>query len=165
VATSIERTRTEAVQGLFDGLLHFSRTLRSRSGDWGHGVQDLTRGEIVCLGVVERRGPTRPGQIAVALGVDASVVSRQLAALDRLGLVARGTDPLDGRAELISITPPGGDRLRQSRTAMCDALGARLAGWEPEDISRAAAVIENLADLLHDTPETAHTADFEETHA
>jgi len=33
--------------------MHFSRSLRSRSGDWGHTVRDLTRGDILTLVVVE----------------------------------------------------------------------------------------------------------------
>ena len=76
--TPIERDRIEAVQALFDGLVRFSRALKARSGDWGHAAHDLTRGDIVALGVLEARGSTRPGQIAAALNVDPSVISRQL---------------------------------------------------------------------------------------
>ncbi|MCW2837674.1 MAG: MarR family transcriptional regulator, partial [Marmoricola sp.] len=89
---SVERHRAEAVQGLFDGLLHVSRSLRARSGDWGHAVGGLSRGDIATLGVVERGDGIRPGRIAQTQGVDPSVVSRQLATLDRLGLISRGTD-------------------------------------------------------------------------
>lgn len=170
-----ERSRTGAVQALFEGLQQFSRALRSRSGDWGHAVRDLSRGDIVTLGVVARQEDIRSGQIALTLGVDPSVVSRQLAALERLGLVARCADPADRRAELISATPLGRERLQEARAAMCEALGIRLAAWDPETISRAAAVVEDLAYLLHETPsdtpdiertvDIEHTADSKETHA
>jgi DNA-binding MarR family transcriptional regulator len=149
---SVERHRAEAVQGLFDGLLHVSRSLRARSGDWGHAVGGLSRGDIATLGVVERGDGIRPGRIAQTQGVDPSVVSRQLATLDRLGLISRGTDPMDGRAELIGITHLGREQLIAARSSMCDALARRLTGWEPEEIARAASVIEDLADLLQDTP-------------
>jgi DNA-binding MarR family transcriptional regulator len=163
--TSLQRDRTEVVQGLFDGLMRLSRSLRSRSGDWGHAARDLSRGDIVTLGVVERGGSTRPGQIASMLGVDPSVVSRQLATLDRLGLIARGTDPLDRRAELISVTPQGRERLQEARDAMCSALATRLTGWDPETIAGAAVVVEDLADLLRDTADTFTTATSKDAHA
>ena len=51
----VERERIEAVDGLFDALVRFSRSLKARGGDWGNLAQDLTRGDIVTLGV--RRGP------------------------------------------------------------------------------------------------------------
>jgi DNA-binding MarR family transcriptional regulator len=146
---SIERDRTEAVQALFDGLLQFSRSLRARSGDWGHAANDLTRGDIVTLGVLETRGSTRPGQIAVALNVDPSVVSRQLVTLERLDLVTRGTDPEDGRAELITITPQGHEQLLKARAAICGALADRLSHWDLADLDRATAMVGELASLLN----------------
>ena len=58
---TVERDRIEAVQGLFDGLVRFSRALKARSGDWGHAAHDLTRGDIVTLGVLAgpRQHPAR----------------------------------------------------------------------------------------------------------
>jgi DNA-binding MarR family transcriptional regulator len=170
MTTSIsEQSRTESVQGLFDALMQFSRSLRNRSADWGHVGADLTRGDIVTLGVVERAGSARPGQLAATLGVDPSVVSRQLATLHRLHLVARGTDPDDGRAEQIRITEQGRARLREAREAMCDALAARLSDWDPESIARAAAVVEDLSCLFHDAPadtaDTITTATSKDAHA
>ncbi len=140
-----EHDRIEAVQGLFDGLVRFGRALKARSGDWGHAAHDLTRGDIVTLGVLEARGSTRPGQIAATLNVDPSVISRQLATLARLDLIARGTDPEDGRAELITITPQGQERLVQAREAMCVALAERLGHWDLEEIARATAMVEDLS--------------------
>jgi len=171
--SSIERSRTrdEAVEGLFVGLLRFGRSVRSRSGDWGHTVRDLNKADVIALGVVERGGRTRPGQIAARLGVDPSVVSRQLAPLHRLGVIERRTDPLDGRAELIGITSLGRDRLQQARAAMCAALSARLTEWDLETISRAATVVEDLAELLDqpvaptDTEFTGSTTPTKDAHA
>ena len=173
--TLSERSRTEAVQDLFDGLLQFSRSLRSRSGAWNRGLGDLSRGDLVTLGVVERQEHTRPGQIAGTLGVDASVVSRQLAQLDRLGLIARCADPADRRAEQISITPSGRERLAQNRAAMCQVLAERVTAWDLDEVTRAASVLEDLADLLTtdpapstdpaDSTDTITTEDSKDAHA
>src|SRR3954452_14396548 len=142
---TIERDRIEAVQRLFDGLLRFGRALKARSGDWGHSAHDLTRGDIVTLGVLEARGSTRPGQIAATLNVDPSVISRQLVTLARLDLVTRDTDPQDRRAELITITPQGLERLVQAREVMCLALAERLDHWDLDEIARATAMVEDLS--------------------
>jgi len=142
---TIERDRIEAVQALFDGLVRFGRALKARSGDWGHAAHELTRGDIVTLGVLEARGSTRPGQIAAALNVDPSVISRQLVTLHRLDLITRGTDPDDGRAELISITPQGRERLVRAREAMCLSLAERLGHWDLDEIARATAMVEDLS--------------------
>jgi DNA-binding MarR family transcriptional regulator len=163
--SSMERTRTELVQGLFDGLLQFSRALRARSGDWVHVARDLSRADIVTLGVIARGTSMRPGQIASTLEVDPSVVSRQLAGLDRQGLIARDTDPLDGRAELVSVTQLGHGRLLEARAAMCGALAERLAAWDLESIANATAVVDELAHLLHDTTPISTTEDSKEAHA
>ena len=159
--TTLEPLRTQAVQDLFEVLIRFSRSLRARGADWGQAVRDLTRADIVTLGVLETRGSLRPSRIAASLAVDPSVVSRQLTGLDRLGLIARGTDPDDGRAELITITPEGRERLVEVRTAMCQSLAERLDHWGLEDITTATAMVDDLADRLHQ-PVTATRKD---THA
>jgi DNA-binding MarR family transcriptional regulator len=164
-----ELNRTDAVRALFDGLQQFSRALRSRSGEWGHAFRDLSRGDLVILGVVARQDSIRSGQIAVTLGVDPSVVSRQLAALERLGLVARCADPADRRAELVSATPLGREQLQGARAAMCEALAQRLGDWDPDSIQHAATVVRDLAGLLHenttDTADTINTAISKDAHA
>jgi len=153
---TVQRDRIEAVEDLFDGLVRFGRALKARSGDWGHAAHDLTRGDIVTLGVLESRGSTRPGQIAAALNVDPSVISRQLVTLSRLELITRGTDPEDGRAELITITPQGRERLVRAREAMCLALADRLGHWDLDEIARATAMVEDLSIHLHEP--TSHTS-------
>ena len=168
--SSIEHTSTrdEAVEGLIVGLVRFGRTVRSRSGDWGHAVRGLTPADIVTLGVVERRGRTRPGQIAATLSVDPSVVSRQLATLNRLGLIERSIDPLDGRAELIGISSQGREQLLRARAAMCAVLAERLTDWDLDAISRATAVVQDLTDLVDQPVEPADTrfiAENKEAHA
>src|SRR5215217_9622071 len=50
---------------------------------------------------LERDGDQRSSALALQVGVDVSVVSRQLAVLERLGYVERRPDPQDGRASLL----------------------------------------------------------------
>lgn len=140
----VDRARTEAVAGLVDALIRFSRSLKARGGDRSHLAHDLTRGDIVTLGVVAAHGSIRPGHIAAELAVDASVVSRQLAGLHRLGLVGRGPDPDDRRAELITLTTAGEARLREARQVLCQALVERLDHWDVTAVLEAAAMVDDL---------------------
>jgi DNA-binding MarR family transcriptional regulator len=71
------------------------------------------------LVVLERDGEQRLGELAERLAVDPSVVSRQVAALTRMGLAARRSDPVDRRAQLLGITDAGradAGRGRSGRT-------------------------------------------------
>lgn len=140
----VDRERTQAVVGLLDALIRFSRSLKARGGDWSNLAHDLTRGDIVTLGVVAAHGSIRPGHIAAELAVDASVVSRQLAGLHRLGLVERGPDPDDRRAELIILTAAGEARLNEARQVLCQALAERLGHWDVTAVLEAAAMVDDL---------------------
>jgi DNA-binding MarR family transcriptional regulator len=140
--------RGEAVHRLFEELILFGRTLKSRGADWGYVDPELTRGDIVTLGVLHAHGSIRPGKVAAILAVDPSVVSRQLAALTQVGLVERHADPADGRAELVSLTPLGEARLGEARSAICGALAERLADHDPAEIDRMAALLGDLTQRL-----------------
>ena len=91
--TGLEPRRTEAVSGLFDALLDFSRSVRARGSDWATLTDDLSRGDLVTLGVVGVHGAIRPGHIAAKLGVDPSdtvAVGDQRNDLEMLSWAARG---------------------------------------------------------------------------
>jgi DNA-binding MarR family transcriptional regulator len=169
--THVETPRNDVVDDLFAGLLRLSRAMRTRSVDWTHASPDLTRGDLVALGVIHDRKSVRPSQIAVALSVDPSVVSRQLGTLERHQLIGRGPDPADRRAELITVTDAGRARMLVAREAMQQMLACRLGDWEVDDIVRAAATVESLADVLHLAPETPpktpadHSSKTREAHA
>src|SRR3954465_15771581 len=53
---------------------------------------------------LERDGDQRCSALATKVGVDVSVASRQLAALERSGYVERHPDPQDGRASQLRLT-------------------------------------------------------------
>jgi DNA-binding MarR family transcriptional regulator len=147
-STRLEPPRSEVVDDLFAGLLRLSRAMRTRSADWAHASPDLTRGDLVALGVIHDNESIRPSQIAGVLNVDPSVVSRQLATLERHRLISRGPDPADRRAELITVTRDGRERMLVAREAMQQMLACRLADWGVDDILHAAETVESLAEVL-----------------
>jgi DNA-binding MarR family transcriptional regulator len=93
----------------------------------------LDRPAYQALWRIAEEGPLRPTALAALLGVDLSVVSRQVRALEDVGFVRRNTDPADARAALVSATESGleaFDRTRKQRTEVLDEV---LAEWPDED--------------------------------
>jgi len=64
--------------------------------------EDLPGWTVAVLSLLAREGEQRLGAVATHLEVDPSVASRQVAALEQLGLVLRRSDPADRRAQLLA---------------------------------------------------------------
>ena len=95
-------------------------------------------------------GPCRPSDLAAALGVDASTITHRIQALERGGLVERVTDPADGRACIVRLSPDGEGaliRLRAARRALFERL---LAGWDDRERGDLAAGLDRVRTALAD---------------
>ncbi|WP_193312789.1 MarR family winged helix-turn-helix transcriptional regulator [Georgenia subflava] len=99
---------------------------------------DLQPTQVQLLLTLSRSGECRVASLAEAQLVDPSVVSRQAAGLERLGLIARRPDPEDGRAALVSLTDAGRERVRRVRDLHVRAVAESMAQWPVERISRLA---------------------------
>ena len=140
--------RTEAVERLFEAIVGLGGSVRARSRTWGTRPGTLSRGDIAVLGAVDADGPLRAGALAHQLHVGPPVVSRQLAELDAAGLVQRSADPVDGRAELVSITERGRRLLTDSRHALCSRLAGHLDDWDDDRLAHLVTGLEDLVDAL-----------------
>lgn len=102
---------------------------------------------------IGENGSARASDMAEALSVDVSTVSRQVKQLELDGLVARHADPADGRASALTLTPAGGDALARLRRARRELVGEVLRGWGPEEQEMLAALLSRLADdFVHRQP-------------
>ena len=102
------------------------------------------------LGFVEQAGRVRLTDIGAHFSVGKATVSRQIKALEEIGLVAREADPLDRRAALVSLTEDGAARylrVRNSRTARFRRL---METWPQDDVARFADLLERFNDLTDD---------------
>ena len=108
----------------------------------------LDRACVPLLATLEEQDDVRPSDVAAAVELDLSTVSRQLRQLERLGLVTRRPDGADGRACRISLTAQGRDSLaivRASRAARFDEV---FSGWPDAERLRLLALLDRLvADL------------------
>lgn len=108
------------------------------------------------LGLLSRCGPTHASSVAEALVVDRSVVSRQAAQLQELGLIKVQTDPSDGRARVLALTPVAERKLAEMRAGNTAMVQRRLGSWPEEDVRQFAALIARL-----NTPEEAVASEGE----
>ena len=118
----------------------------------------LDRALFPLLVVIERRGPIGVGELADRAGRDYTTVSRQVAKLESLGLVARRTSPADRRVNEAVVTDKG--------RAMTDAIDAArerlaasiLAAWSEQDLEDLTRLLRRFADDM-----TAGTSNTGET--
>lgn len=104
--------------------------------------EDLDFSLFVLLKTVAHHGPMRLSALAGLLDLDASTVSRHVKSLDDRGLLERGTDPDDGRASQVGVSPAGLARIEAGAARRRDLIGSALAGWADQDR-------EDLRRLLH----------------
>jgi DNA-binding MarR family transcriptional regulator len=93
----------------------------------------------------EASGPLRLSDLAGALELDLSTVSRQVRHLVDTGLVERHADPDDGRASLLSLSPRGCQVLQAVRSARREVLARTLDKWSAADRKALAAAVSRLA--------------------
>ncbi|SMC94920.1 MarR family winged helix-turn-helix transcriptional regulator [Kibdelosporangium aridum] len=90
------------------------------------------------------RGESRVSDLAELRFVDASVVSRQAAQLEKLGLIERRRAPEDRRAALLSVTPEGEKVLEQWRQRQVDAMAEALSDWDADEVTAATEHLERI---------------------
>ena len=93
---------------------------------------------------LEQAGEQRCSALAAHAGVDVSVASRQIAALERSGHVERRPDPDDGRASLFQLTPQGTAALARARALRAEWALTALAGWDEVDARTLGDLLDRL---------------------
>lgn len=76
----------------------------------------------------------RPSEIADALGVDRSLVTRQLRDLEDQGKVEVSPDPRDGRAFIATLTEAGKNQTLELMEFGLRRYESFLTEWEPEEV-------------------------------
>lgn len=106
--------------------------------------QPLERPAYSILRQMYDMGPSRNGALAAALHLDASTVSRHVAALQQSGLVAREADPADGRACRLRLTESGERAVAATREARRGLVRELLSSWPDGDQRTLATLLERL---------------------
>lgn len=137
-------------------VIRSGRQLGVRAADALYG--DLPAFGWALLVPLEQDGEQRCSALAARAGVDVSVASRQLAALERAGYVERRPDPQDGRASLVHLTDEGVRALAVTRALRARWAAAALADWGEDDARLLSGLLERLATDLDRAPAVVHPA-------
>jgi DNA-binding MarR family transcriptional regulator len=113
--------------------------------------QNIDRASVPVLGVLEMKGDLRPSDLAAALELDPSTVSRQLRQLEDLQLVHRTADQSDGRASRIGLTDEGRAALNAVRIARAALLEAVLVDWSETQRQQLHDLLDHLSESLERT--------------
>ena len=110
--------------------------------------------------------PRRVSVLAECVHSDVSTVSRQATAIVSHGLAEKVTDPADGRAQVITLTPEGIALLERIKDQRARWFQDMLADWDPEDIAGFTAYLSRFGDALEASRATTiarHGADPHDT--
>lgn len=112
----------------------------------------LDRALFKLLVAVDRLGPIGVVELADRVGLDYTTISRQIAKLDELGLVARRGSAKDRRVREAVITSPGKeitDKIDSARERMSREL---FDNWDEQDIADLVRLMSRLAAAFRAVP-------------
>jgi DNA-binding MarR family transcriptional regulator len=124
-------------------LMHVTRRLRHERGS-----DDITPGQYSVLAVIGLHKAMTPRDLAAHEKVQPPSMTRTIALLESLGLVARQEHPTDRRQVLISLTEDGHAAVKETRRRRDRWLAKRLSELEPEDratLARAAKILAQVS--------------------
>lgn len=122
---------------LMVAMARMGRRLRQRAPG-----EDLDFSTFVLLKTVAHFEPLRLSALAAELNLDASTVSRHVRSLEDRGLLARTTDPDDGRAFRVALSDAGTACIDAAGARRRELIGSLVADWSDQDR-------EDLRRLLH----------------
>jgi len=106
------------------------------------GCCGVTFAQCHLLLEVERRGKTSVTELAAALALDKSTLSRTVDGACRAGLIDRSVDPSSRRQQVLSLTAAGKEKAAMINS-QCDASYARLFDFIPP--ARRVMVVQSVA--------------------
>ena len=99
------------------------------------GEVNLERSAYGIMCKLADEGPQRLGALATAFGLDPSTITRQVQALEEIGLADRRTDPSDRRASILDLTPTGREVLDETRARRRNRFQEALSDWSESDLA------------------------------
>jgi DNA-binding MarR family transcriptional regulator len=119
------------------------------------GTPEISLTAASTLGMLERQGPYRLSELAVAQGVTQPAMTQLVTRLEREELARRGGSPDDARVVLVNITPAGRALLRRRRTDRANALARLMDELDSADRAALFAAAPALTQLAeHDERST-----------
>lgn len=112
------------------------------------GEMDIERSAYGILCRLADDGPQRLGVLASGFGLDPSTITRQVQAMERVGLVERHSDAQDRRASILQLTEEGRSVLAHTRAHRRQRMEAVFADWDGQDREELARLLTKLNDSI-----------------
>jgi len=110
--------------------------------------RQLDRAGYLALRTIADLGPLSTKALATALNLDASTVTRQLAALETGGFVDRRPDPNDRRSSTIALTAEGRLMMGGVEQERRQGIGALVHAWDDRERSLLGRMLNKLNSSL-----------------
>ena len=130
-------------------VLKLARQLNAASREEG-----LTPTQASVLGIATVRGPLSLAELTELEGINPTMLSRVVGALDNYGLINRLRDPDDFRAARVEVTPKGRsvyERITAQRMTVISESVDGLPVGQQAALLEALPALESLAEDLRDT--------------
>lgn len=88
--------------------------------------------------------PKRISQVAARTFSEISTVSRKVSVLAEHGLIVKVTDPADGRAQLVTLSPAGRDLLEVLNRQRTELFTGLLSDWDPQEVATVTDYLQRL---------------------
>ena len=138
----VDDRREQAALDLENGISQIYQRSRARVRHLAERFEgDLQPLGFGILRYIILNGPLRAGDIVTGLGIDKAAVSRQLAQLKQLGLIASTPDPDDKRATLVEASETAKSALEAFRVEVGIEYRTALASWPTEEIADLARLL------------------------
>jgi DNA-binding MarR family transcriptional regulator len=112
---------------------------------------ELTLNQTAVLGLLVKRGPMTPSEVAERLNASLQSLTRTFASLESEEWMHRAVDPSDRRQSILSISAEGRRAIRREMRPrdvwLAQAVARELTDAERALLVRASALLERLADV------------------
>jgi DNA-binding MarR family transcriptional regulator len=143
------RDRAAAVIALLQQLFDRARRFQTRQARAVHPKLDQPLYSLLLD--IARRQPVRAADLVAARQVDKALVSRQVAALERLHLITRRVDPADSRAWLLQLSESGEvarEDMLARRERFAGSLFDELTASERQTVEDGLVLLHRVLDRL-----------------
>ena len=130
-------------EALAESFLRVARRLR-RETSLRTAPLGLNLHQSRALRVIGDAGPLRPSEVAERLGIVARSATDAVAGLVTSGFVERTTDPADGRALLLTLSPSGRAALAEVERIRAEVGRAFFGRLSETDRAALATVLDRL---------------------
>lgn len=110
----------------------------------------LERAHYLLLILLERQDRQSVGALADQVNLDASTVTRQVAAMKNCGLVEKHDNPDDRRGGFVTITEAGRDAAAAVRSRRLERVNEGFQNWPEADRQEFARLTAHYNDQLRD---------------